>query len=54
MHLVLENQIKTLFAAIRVTKHADSSPALREAACDSGNRVGAWKCQTEQKKEEGF
>jgi hypothetical protein len=55
-NMFLEEQIKTLFAAIRATKHADSIPALREAARDSGNRIRAWKYEAEQKRlqEEGF
>jgi hypothetical protein len=52
----VKEQIKELFAAIRATKHADSIPALREAARDSGNRIRAWKYEAEQKRlqEEGF
>jgi hypothetical protein len=42
-NMFLEEQIKTLFAAIRATKHADSIPVLREAARDSGNRIRARK-----------
>jgi hypothetical protein len=55
-NMFLEEQIKALFAAIRATKHADSIPALREAARDSGNRIRAWKCEAEQKRllEQGF
>jgi hypothetical protein len=55
-NMFLEEQIKTLFAAIRATKHQDSIPALREAARDSGDRIRAWKYEAEQKRlqEEGF
>jgi hypothetical protein len=55
-NMFLEEQIKTLFAAIRATKHADSIPALREAVRDSCNRIRAWKYEAEQKRlqEEGF
>jgi hypothetical protein len=54
--MFLEEQIKALLAAIRATKHADSIPALREAARDSGNRIRAWKYEAEQKRlqAEGF
>jgi hypothetical protein len=56
LNMFLEEQIKELFAAIRATKHADSIPALREAARDSGNRIRAWKYEAEQKRlqEEGL
>jgi hypothetical protein len=55
-NIFLEEQIKTLSAAIRATKHADSNRALREAARDSGNRIRAWKYEAEQKRlqDEGF
>ena len=55
-NMFLEEQIKTLFAAIRATKHADSIPALRQAARDSGNRIRAWKYEADQKRlqQEGF
>jgi hypothetical protein len=55
-NMFLEEQIKELFGAIRATKHADSIPALREAARDTGNRIRAWKYEAEQKRlqEEGF
>jgi|HubBroStandDraft_1064217.scaffolds.fasta_scaffold64254_2 hypothetical protein len=39
LNIILEEEIKTLFAAIRATKHQDSIRALREAARDSGNRI---------------
>jgi hypothetical protein len=49
-NMFLEEQMKALFAAIRATKHADSIPALREAARDSCNRIRAWKYEAEQKR----
>jgi hypothetical protein len=49
-NMFLEEQIKELFAAIRATKHADSIPALRQTARDTGNRIRAWKYETEQKR----
>jgi hypothetical protein len=55
--MFLEEQIKELFAAVRMTKHADGIPRLREAAHDTGNRrIRAWKYEAEQKRlqEEGF
>jgi hypothetical protein len=55
-NMFLEEQIKELFAAIRATKHADSIPALRQTARDTGNRIRAWKYEAEQKRlrEGGF
>lgn len=48
LNMFLEEEIKTLFAVIRATKHQDSIRALREAARDSGNRIRAWKFEAEQ------
>lgn len=49
-NMFLEEQIKTLFAAIRATKHQDSIRTLRDAARDSSNRIRAWKFEAEQKR----
>jgi hypothetical protein len=47
-HLFFEDHIKTLFAAIRATKHADSVPALRERPSIVA-RIRAWEYVAEQK-----
>ncbi|HKN75493.1 MAG TPA: hypothetical protein VJW94_09975 [Candidatus Acidoferrum sp.] len=56
LNMLLEEEMKTLFAAIRATKRQDAIRALRETARDSGNRIRAWKFEAEQKRlqAEGF